>query len=231
MSEQSSISGTPNTCLVVFLKAPVRSKRRLAKEIGDLATTAATHLWACVQEDLEDWPGPVYYAPAEVEDADWLSGQLGTSHTAVLQNGCNLGERINHVDEILRKRGEQKLLFLGTDCPAMERDYLSRADKLLRNHDVVLGPATDGGVVLMGARQSWPPLTDLPWSTSELHEALSSACTRHGLTVATLEARADVDTVAGLLAARNDLAADQRPARRALNRWLAEPNAAWGTSP
>ncbi len=230
MSELDPMDAATAACLVLFLKAPARSKRRLAAEIGELATTAATHLWACVLEDLQNWPGPVYFAPAEAGDAAWLARQLGHSHEAVLQAGGNLGERINHVDETLRNRGEQKVLFVGTDCPAMEVDYLLQAAAGLSHHDVVLGPATDGGVVLMGARRAWPALTDLPWSTHRLHGELVRCCARRGLTIANLEPRADIDSVAALLAARRDLAQDLRPARRAFSRWLSQPNAAWDRS-
>ena len=230
MSEPNQMDAATATCLVLCLKAPARSKRRLAGEIGELAITAATHLWACVLEDVQSWPGPVYFAPAENEDAAWLARQLGSSHEAVLQAGGNLGERINHVDETLRNRGEQNVLIVGTDCPAMERDYLQQAAADLIHHDVVLGPATDGGVVLMGASQAWPALTDLPWSTHRLYGELVRLCSRRGLSIANLEPRADVDSVAALLAVRNDLAQDLRPARRAFSRWLSQPNAAWDSS-
>ncbi len=231
MSESIQNSASRDICLVVFLKAPERSKRRLAEEIGELATTAADHLWACVLEDIRSWPGPICYAPAEAKDAAWLDDQLGNSHLAVLQDGRNLGERINHVDTMLRHRGTQQHLILGTDCPGMDYDYLSRAGTLLASYDVVLGPATDGGVVLMAARQPWPPLADLPWSTPRLSEALASACAEHGLSVADLEPLADVDSLAALQAARNAIERDQRPARRAFSRWLSEPNAAWDAVP
>jgi hypothetical protein len=230
MSKPNLMDAATATCLVLCLKAPARSKRRLAGEIGELATTAATHLWACVLEDIQSWPGPVYFAPAETDDAAWLVQQLGSSHEAVLQTGGNLGERINHVDETLRSRGEQNVLIVGTDCPAMERDYLLQAAAELIHHDVVLGPATDGGVVLMGARQAWPTLADLPWSTHRLHDELVRCCARRGLSIASLGPRADVDSVAALLAARNDLAQDLRPARRAFSRWLSQPNADWDRS-
>ncbi len=230
MSKPNQMDAATDTCLVLCLKAPARSKRRLAGEIGELATTAATHLWACVLEDLQSWPGPVYFAPAETGDAAWLAQQLDRSHETVLQAGVNLGERINHVDETLRNRGEQKVLFVGTDCPAMDRDYLLQAAADLIHHDVVLGPATDGGVVLMGARQAWPALTELPWSTHRLYDELVRCCARRGLSIANLDVRADVDSVAALLAARKNLAQDLRPARRAFSRWLSQPNAIWDRS-
>ncbi len=227
MPETQHIQPSLESCLVVFFKAPDRAKRRLANEIGDLATRAATHLWDCIVEDVDSWRGSVCYAPAELSDAAWLSRQLNTPHAAVLQHGRNLGERINHVDRVLRHGGERKLIFIGTDCPAMQPEYLERADALLEDFDVVLGPAADGGVVLMGARAAWPPLADLPWSTNALHEELNRACMAQGKSVVDLEQRADVDTVAELLAARRDLEDDRRPARRALYNWLKEPNPVW----
>jgi glycosyltransferase A (GT-A) superfamily protein (DUF2064 family) len=216
-----------DSCLVVLFKAPDRSKRRLADEIGELATRAATHLWDCIAEDVDSWQGSVCYAPAELSDAEWLYRQLDTPHSAVLQHGRNLGARISHVDRVLRHGGERKLIFVGTDCPAMKPDYLARADASLEDYDVVLGPASDGGVVLMGARVAWPPLTGLSWSTRSLHEELTKACLSQELSVTDLEPRDDVDTVAELLATSRVLADDQRPARRALYHWLMEPNPAW----
>lgn len=227
----TSDSNTPDpsveTCVVLCLKSPERSKRRLSEQIGGLATTAARHLWACAREDLRNWPGAVCYAPADSGDADWLRDELDGGETVVLQKGKNLGERISHVDLTLRAGGVTNTLYIGTDCPGMDASYLRRAASALRTHDVVLGPATDGGVVLMGARTAWPPLDELAWSTDSLRGELASLCEEHGLDVEHLEPRADVDSITALLAARAELVDDSRPARRALHQWLMQPNPAW----
>src|SRR5690606_21879150 len=86
--------------------------------------------------------------------------------------------------------------------------------------DVVLGPAADGGVVLMGTRRAWPALEPLPWSTDRLGAALGEACRRAGSSVASLEPRTDIDTFADLTGLGRTLARDRRPARRALREWL-----------
>jgi len=225
VSEHRAAAGS--TCLVLCLKAPARSKRRLAVQIGEQATTAADHLWACAREDAAGWPGSVCFAPADIEDVAWLSDQLDNSQEVILQKGSSLGERINHVDRTLRRRGEQQIIYVGTDCPSMQSDYLTRAAYELRHADVVLGPATDGGVVLMAARRHWPSLQHLPWSTETLRAALIDCVTQAGMTVATLDPRADIDSVAGLRTAQRELANDNRPARRSLHRWLTKPGAAW----
>jgi uncharacterized protein len=227
MSVSEHSAATSSVCLVLCLKAPARSKRRMAAQIGEHATTAADHLWACALEDTVEWPGSICFAPAEVEDGEWLSDQLDDASEIILQEGNSLGERINHVDKTLRLRGKQQIIFVGTDCPSMQTNYLIHAARELNNFDVVLGPAVDGGVVLMATRKPWPSLQDLPWSTETLREALVERVTHAGMTIAMLEPRADIDSVAGLRAARLELVNDRRPARRSLHRWLDESCATW----
>src|SRR5690606_9783520 len=149
------------TSLVLMLKAPERSKRRLAARLGDaVAAEAARRLAACAVEDLAAWPGRSWLAPAAPGDLDWL-GDAATGHSIVLQGEGNLGARIERVAATLRRQGLDAQIFIGIDCPELDAAYLARAAAALETHDFVLGPATDGGVVLMGARRAWPPLEPL----------------------------------------------------------------------
>ena len=57
-------------------------------------------------------------------------------------------------------------LVIGTDCPALSADHLHLAAATLRNYDVVVIPADDGGYVLIGLRQPHPTLfADIEWGT------------------------------------------------------------------
>lgn len=209
------------TALVLMLKAPERSKRRLVPRLGAAAATAAARrLAACALEDLAGWPGPTWVAHAEQADVDGLGAALGGS--LVPQGEGNLGARIARVEAALRGQGLARQIFVGIDCPELDGAYLERAAAALDEHDVVLGPAADGGVVLMGTGRPWPPLEALPWSTARLGAELEAACRRAGASVAVLETRADIDTVEDLARLRRTLAGDRRPARRALCRWLEE---------
>ncbi len=193
----------------------------MAAAIGDArATQAAQHLIACAREDLESWPGPVCLAPADDEEAAALGP--ASVDAVVVQRGDNLGERINHVNAALVERGFGRQVYVGIDCPAIDLGYLERAAAALVDRDVVFGPAVDGGVVLMGVRGRWPDLSDLPWSTDALRAALEAACAHAGARAAMLEPLQDVDTLDDLLALRLALDGDERPARRALRRWLAQ---------
>jgi glycosyltransferase A (GT-A) superfamily protein (DUF2064 family) len=207
-------------CLVLMFKAPARSKRRLAAEIGERAGTAARHLIDCALEDTKAWAGPVCYAPASPADAAYLDSRSEDRASTVLQRGRNLGERINHVNRALRAAGAAEQIFIGIDCPELDARYLKRAAARLADHDVVLGPADDGGVVLMATRRAWPDLAGLAWSSNRLMRELVRVCIDHGLSVHELDARADVDSLDDLIRIRRRLDADLRPARRQLVDWL-----------
>ena len=68
------------------------------------------------------------------------------------QQGADLGERMYNAlaDGLL---SHSKVILIGSDCPQIDRDYLLSAIDGLDNSNVVLGPATDGGYVLIGVRQ------------------------------------------------------------------------------
>ena len=201
-------------------------------------------------EDALAWPGPTWLAPrirgtgigscpksaggtipaptnypqlAKCGDPnDGTATHYDAITGIILQQGENLGERINYVDGELRRRGRgvSRLVFLGTDCPGLDAAYLEQAALGLQRADAVLGPAGDGGVVLMGARRPWPDLSGLSWSTRDLFAELRGVCLDDGWSVATLDAREDVDTLRDLLGTGTALSGDRRRSRRSFTEWL-----------
>lgn len=102
------------------------------------------------------------------------------------QQGEDLGERMAFALSVALQTHD-KVLIIGTDCPAIDQAYIEEAILALDNVDAVIGPAADGGYVLLGLRKfsldlfadfSWGSdsvlsqtrkvLTDLAWSTEEL---------------------------------------------------------------
>ena len=217
----SSIEGS---VLIVFLRRPALNvgKQRIAAELGaEAALELSQCLLAAALEDARQWPGRIVLAPAQSADVDWARDLLNGRADCIAQPVGNLGQRINAVDQIVRESAQARVIFIGSDAPGLDCEYLVQAHNALADFDVVLGPADDGGVTLMGAQQAWPDLSGLPWETPELGPALAALCVNHGLSVKQLDRRYDVDTQTDLARAYADLKQDSRPARRQLVEWIA----------
>lgn len=96
------------------------------------------------------------------------------------QSGLSLGERMHAaLTEALREA--ESAVLIGSDCPEISADYIDQAfSELESNFDVVLGPAMDGGYVLIGLREAnaqifsgidWGQATVLTQTRSRLHES------------------------------------------------------------
>ena len=157
------------TRIVIFAKAPVAGsvKTRLIPLLGEvgaarlaqrmLADTVA-HAFAaglgipelCATPPPDDllWAG---HLPAKVLLSDQGPGDLGARLAAAATRVIDGGERI---------------LLIGTDCPALDGKRLAEAAAQLDDHDTVIHPARDGGYVLLGLARTDPSLfTGIAWST------------------------------------------------------------------
>jgi rSAM/selenodomain-associated transferase 1 len=66
------------------------------------------------------------------------------------QKGLDLGERLAGAVELKFRQGFRKVVIIGTDCPLIGPREFHLALEALNNHEVVLGPAEDGGYYLIG---------------------------------------------------------------------------------
>jgi len=90
--------------------------------------------------------------------------------------------------------GASRVVAVGTDVPGLTADHLADAFDALATHDVVLGPAIDGGYYLIGLTRHRPQLfVDVPWGSEHVQERTLSLAASAGLTVALLEPLTDVD--------------------------------------
>ncbi len=115
------------------------------------------------------------------------------------QSGRNLGDRMSHAFSHGLMQANAVVL-IGTDCPSLGSDSLEQAFEVLeQGHDLVLGPATDGGYVLIGLSSRQPALFHgVDWGSSRvLNQTLTRARQNH-LNVALLPPHSDIDTSADL---------------------------------
>jgi len=98
-------------------------------------------------------------------------------------------------------RQAQRVVLIGTDCPHLDADYIQAAFQALRDGaDVVLGPANDGGYVLIGVNQLVPPIfSGIPWSSERVLSQTIRRLRRLRLSYTLLPVLADMDTPMDLL--------------------------------
>jgi len=107
----------------------------------------------------------------------WLDGlpaaQLQASAealgwTLVEQPAGDLGERMRLI-ATLGLAESDGVVLIGNDCPAIDSGFLQAACAALDDHSVVIGPAEDGGYVLLGLRKKEVSLfADMPWGTDQV---------------------------------------------------------------
>lgn len=184
----------PGGRIIVFAKTPQPGavKTRLAETIGvDAAAVLYRQLLRFTMLRVDH----AALAPIQLQVTPSVEHPLFDSLAAqgievTEQQGADLGERMANALETALAESEFAVL-IGTDCPALSVGYMEQACRaLIDGAEVVLGPAEDGGYVLIGMRRYRKELFEqIPWSTDRV-----LAATRDRL--ATLDCRAvELDTL------------------------------------
>ncbi len=139
--------------------------------------------------------------------ASQISGKWNIAH----QSDGDLGRRMSHWIQQSLDTFDAAIL-IGADCPLIDKVAIEEASDRLLDHDVVIGPAIDGGYYLIGAKGPWNDrlaklFVDMPWSSDQVLTQTLGRCQANGLAVALLEEREDIDAVEALERLRSELAA------------------------
>ena len=191
---------TRRQTVIIFAKAPVpgRVKTRLAADLGPTrATEIYRELGHRTVEALR--PGPwvttVHVDPPDADSIDAVTTWLGPDVLYQGQASGDLGKRMRTaIDDELR--GADAVCIVGADVLELEESVLRQGFEALETHDVVIGPAPDGGYYLIGMSRVRPELFEaIPWSTPRVLELTLQRTEAAGLSVSILEPRTDVDTI------------------------------------
>jgi len=185
-------------------KRPVagRVKRRLACEIGDVATLRfyRTTLANTVQRLGADprWRTYLSVTPdSAVAEPCW---PVSRNLARIAQGRGDLGQRMQNLFDSLLPG---PAVIVGSDIPAIRPAHIACAFNLLGRADIVFGPAQDGGYWLVGLKRSprrLVPFEDVPWSTKDA--LATTAANVHGRIVLFAPRLSDVDTMQDYLRER-----------------------------
>ena len=181
--------------LIIFYRNPElgKVKTRLAAAVGDEKALAiylklATHTREVAL--ASDFDRVVYYSHhVDIED-NW---QENSFHKK-LQVGNDLGIRMYNAFENAFRDGYAHVCIIGTDCLELTSEILSAAFEQLKAHDVVIGPARDGGYYLLGMKQLHKDLfANKEWSTNTVAKRTIVDFQNLNLTYSKLATLSDID--------------------------------------
>jgi hypothetical protein len=190
-----------SSALAIFAKAPIAGqvKTRLCPP---LSLEEAAELYRCFLLDTVaravSLPGVQVYVAFTPPDGEALLRKLLPYPLHYLpQRGESLGEREANVFAELLPAGFSRVVLIGGDIPTLPLSHLQEAFSLLADaqRDVALGPSTDGGYYLIGARAFHPELFEnITWSTSAVLAETFVQARRAGLRVVQVPAWYDIDS-------------------------------------
>lgn len=192
-----------NIRLQIFTKEPIEGfcKSRLASTIGEKQATRIHD--SLVRLTLEKFAGSSLRCCDTIElwctpdkSREYFQ-QLKSKYVITLrqQQGDSLGEIMEHAAKMAFNSGVTVVIQIGTDCPELDIQYINNAVGLLNSNDVVIGPAKDGGYVLLAASSfSSEIYTGIDWGTSSVLSQVINKISRAGLKYVTMDQLEDIDT-------------------------------------
>lgn len=197
------------TALVIFAKAPIpgQVKTRLCPPLTP--DEAATLHGSFVLDTLERTKTAVMKLKLPIDR--YLACAPSSAHVffrimeerqsvkLIDQAGDDLGARMNQAFTSLFAQGYRQVVLIGTDVPTLPLHHFTQALTSLENHDLVLGPALDGGYYLIGLKRPIPELfANIPWSTDQVLRLTQEKASAIGLKASLIQPWRDVDTIADL---------------------------------
>ena len=191
-------SKNSQNAIIIFQKnlVPGKVKTRLAATVGNHQAmeiyrelVAFTHKQATEVTDADVW---IFFS----DDFEEIGQNFQKYITAkMVQDGGDLGERMKNAFQTIFGLGYQTAILIGTDCPEISPKIMETAFNSLKNQDVVIGPALDGGYYLVGMKTVHFQLFEhIPWSTENVLPLTLEKLNQNNLSYILLPGLSDIDT-------------------------------------
>ena len=181
--------------ILIFTRNPElgKVKTRLAASIGNQnALDVYKFLLKHTQEIVSkvDATRRVLYSEEIINNDIWDN----KIYQKALQSGTDLGEKMKNAFAEGFKNGYKKIVIIGTDLYDLEASNIEIAFQKLENHDVVIGPAEDGGYYLLGLKCIPENIfSNKKWSTETVFKDTLNDIVSYKVHL--LDTKNDIDTV------------------------------------
>jgi uncharacterized protein len=158
--------------LIIFTRNPElgKVKTRLSKSVGDIvALDIYQFLLDKTKEVTQNISADkvVYYSEKIAENDLWNS----SLYKKEVQFGDDLGAKMEYAFQTAFENNYEKVLLIGSDLYDLEPSHINEAFEKLKNKDVVIGPALDGGYYLVGLKKNYPEIfKNKRWGTSSVRK-------------------------------------------------------------
>jgi len=193
-----------DSALLIFVKYPEagKVKTRLAATVGtELAAQLYQEFIRCTFDmamQIEVAARFVTFTPIDKEK-ELRALFPGPWQWFPQADSADLGVRIYQAIQYVQQQGYSHVLTIGTDSPSLPEKYFKQAATALLHHDLVLGPATDGGYYLIGLKTAPVELfTGIDWSTERVMQQTLQRAEQLRMSVYQLPAWYDVDDLVTL---------------------------------
>ncbi len=158
-AKMKNLNERPTNLLLIFTRNPElgKVKTRLAKDVGDQAAFDIYNFLldhtVSVTKEL-NVTKEVHYSEKSEPDDLWDN----KIYHKKLQQGNDLGSRMQHAFEEGFKNGFKNIIIIGSDLYDLVQEDLEAAFEALEHNELVIGPAEDGGYYLLGMKRREPQL-------------------------------------------------------------------------
>ena len=114
------------------------------------------------------------------------------------QAAGDIGRRMFAAIQQAFDQGARRIVLIGTDIPGITGKLLDQAFASLGDHDLVLGPSTDGGYWLVGMKKPVDIFGGIAWSQADVLEKTLKIARKKRLKTDLLDPLTDLDTPADL---------------------------------
>jgi len=186
--------------LIIFTRYPEPGKTK-TRLIPALGPEGAADLHRRMSEQTMNWARHLQNHSSISIEVRYEGGNeslfrqwLGPDLFYQAQGEGDLGERMARAFAQAFESGMERVILVGTDIPGLNEGRVQKAFEKLQDHELVLGPAKDGGYYLIGL--CWPmPLLfrGVAWGTSDVFSQTLKLAQDLNLKVYLLEPLQDVD--------------------------------------
>jgi len=189
----------PNSRILIFAKAPISGQVK-TRLIPDLGKEGALDIYLKLFNKTINTVVSANLCPVEIwcwpniDDPLFQTLKEEKGIKLYSQVDGDLGKKMFSASESALQRGENCLL-IGTDCPSLNKHYLSDILSRLSKEDAVIGCADDGGYVALGLSKTSSHLfDDIEWGVSTVAQVTEKRLQKLAWAYSKMSSLADIDT-------------------------------------